>query len=72
MLENTIEQTDLTMPVDAVELSMDDLEEVTGAWEGGSCFGGFGSCFTAIKFSVDFRECFEFITFGGGWGSCWN
>jgi hypothetical protein len=74
-LENTIEQKDLAIPADAVELSMDDLEEVTGAWGGGgSCFSGFGSCFTAFKFSVNFNECFEFFTFGSscGWGSCWN
>jgi hypothetical protein len=70
-LENTIEQTDLTIPADAIELSTDDLEEVTGA-QFGSCFG-FGSCFTAFKFSVSFNECFEFFRFGScDWGSCWN
>ena len=87
MLENTIEQMDLITPADALELSMNDLEEVNGAggFGGfGSCgFGscgfscGFGSCFTAFKFNVSFNECLEFFTFGScGWGSCgscgWN
>ena len=76
MSENTIEQMHLTTPADAIELSMDDLEDVTGAqWGfGGSCgWGGF-SCFTAFKFNVAFSECLEFVTFGScfggscGWG----
>lgn len=67
MLENTIEQTNLTTPADAIELSMDELEEVTGAGFGGgsfSCFGGGFSCFTAFQFNVAFSECLEFVTFG--------
>ena len=77
MSENTIEQMHLTTPVDAIELSMDDLEEVNGAQWGlggfGSCGScGWGSCFTAFKFNVAFNECLEFVTFGGScFGGSW-
>ena len=74
MLENTIEQTDLSTPADAIELSMNDLEEVTGA-QWGSCFGGFGSCFFDFSFSREFKECFHVFSFGSCFGSCfggWN
>jgi hypothetical protein len=78
MLENTIEQMDLSIPADAVELSTHDLDEVTGAWGGGfggSCFGGFGSCFTSFSFSRQFSECINWFSFGSCFGSCfggWN
>ena len=76
MLENTIEQTDLTTPADAIELSTDDLEEVTGAWIGtpfgfggcGSCFGF--SCFSFFREFREFRECIEFVHFGSCFSSC--
>ena len=86
MLENTFEQMDLITPADALELSMDDLEEVNGAWGGFSCgiggfaFGGIGSCSSCGSCSwgscltvVDLTVSFnECLKFVtfGGWGSC--
>ena len=67
MLENTIEQTQLTTPADAIELSMDELEEVNGA-QFLSCFGGF-SCFTAFDFSASFNTCIRFVSV---FGSCFG
>ena len=70
MLENTIEQTDLITPADAIELSMDDLENVNGAWGGdfGSCFGfGFFPFVTAINFFAQTTVAFSAFT---AFGSC--
>jgi hypothetical protein len=74
MLKNTVEQTSLTVPADAIELSSDDLEGVNGAWFG-SC-EGFGSCvsFNWIFFgSCEGFSCesCEFFSCGScNWFSC--
>jgi hypothetical protein len=80
MSKNDVEQTGLTSPADAMELSMDELEEVNGTWGGGgfSCFscwdsgwsggwgGGWGSCWGG-GWGGGWVSCW-----GGGWGSCSN